>query len=335
MRLRPARCRLWRRGRGSSTMALVVKAFDPMFLSYAQRLEDYHLALAFAGQETGVYIDVGAGHPVADNVTYALYLQGWSGLVIEPQGQLIGLYDRLRPRDRAVKCLAGRTSGEVAFHLFDTLHGLSTICSDRARAGVRHAGRYRTVQQPMATLASLCEAQGIGSVDLLKIDVEGAEQDVLEGADFDRWRPRLVVAEVLSPGSDAIEPPDWENLLLSRDYRLALFDGVNRFYVAREETEIAERLPREPAPWDAVEHLYAFGRAPENPGHPDHPLACRLLTAFLAGLPTLTDSEVRRWLGEDAGGHVSTEAFRAALGRIAAPYDGGLLLDDPPAPART
>ena len=47
-----------------------------MFLSYAQRLEDYHLALAFAGEPPGFYIDVGAGHPVADNVTFALHLAG-------------------------------------------------------------------------------------------------------------------------------------------------------------------------------------------------------------------------------------------------------------------
>jgi len=34
-----------------------------MELSYSQNLEDYHLSLAFAGQTTGTYIDVGAGHP--------------------------------------------------------------------------------------------------------------------------------------------------------------------------------------------------------------------------------------------------------------------------------
>ncbi len=32
-----------------------------MELSYSQNLEDYHLSLAFAGQTTGTYIDVGAG----------------------------------------------------------------------------------------------------------------------------------------------------------------------------------------------------------------------------------------------------------------------------------
>ena len=48
-----------------------------MALSYTQNLEDYHLSLAFAGQASGSYIDIGAGHPVADNVSFWFYLKGW------------------------------------------------------------------------------------------------------------------------------------------------------------------------------------------------------------------------------------------------------------------
>jgi len=55
-----------------------------MELSYSQNLEDYHLSLAFAGQSTGTYIDVGAGHPIADNVSFWFYERGWHGIVVEP-----------------------------------------------------------------------------------------------------------------------------------------------------------------------------------------------------------------------------------------------------------
>ena len=40
-----------------------------MRMSYAQNLEDYHLDMIFAGQADGAYVDVGGGHPVADNVS--------------------------------------------------------------------------------------------------------------------------------------------------------------------------------------------------------------------------------------------------------------------------
>ena len=113
-----------------------------MFLSYAQRLEDYHLALAFAGEPPGFYIDVGAGHPVADNVTFALHLAGWSGIAVEPQEQLASLYRQQRPRDRVAATLLGRAAGTVPFHVFETWHGLSTMRADRAREA-----------QPLAALA--------------------------------------------------------------------------------------------------------------------------------------------------------------------------------------
>jgi hypothetical protein len=54
-----------------------------MALSYTQNLEDYHLSLALADQSTGFYIDVGAGHPIADNVSFWFYERGWKGIVVE------------------------------------------------------------------------------------------------------------------------------------------------------------------------------------------------------------------------------------------------------------
>src|SRR5438477_12028157 len=88
-----------------------------MELSYTQNLEDYHLSLAFAGQATGTYIDVGSGHPIADNVSFWFYERGWSGVVIEPQPDLADLYKPLRPRDRVVRRPVGREAGEIDFYL--------------------------------------------------------------------------------------------------------------------------------------------------------------------------------------------------------------------------
>ncbi len=41
-----------------------------MELSYTQNMEDYDISLAFAGQRTGTYIHMGAGHPIADSVLF-------------------------------------------------------------------------------------------------------------------------------------------------------------------------------------------------------------------------------------------------------------------------
>jgi FkbM family methyltransferase len=302
-----------------------------MMISYAQRMEDYHLARAFADQAEGIYVDIGAGHPVADNVSYWFYLAGWRGLVVEPQTHLVELYRRLRPRDEAVEALVGRAAGEADFYAFGALHGFSTMRLEHARAAALADAEPSVSRKRVTTLATLCREAGIERIDFLKIDVEGAEADVLAGADWSRWRPRLILAEAVAPVTMAETWPEWEPHLVDQGYRFALFDGLNRYYVAEEEAGLRERLPTAPADWGAVRHLYELGRAPENPLHPDHRLARTLVEGFLSRLPAL-DPGLIEDLARPAAGEApspGSDAFRAALGRIAAVYDGGLMLEEP------
>ena len=198
-------------------------------------------------------------------------------------------------------------------------------------------------------------------IDFLKIDVEGAEADVIAGMDFARWRPRVVVVEAIAPGSMAEAWDAWEPALLAAGYRFAFFDRLNRFYVADEAAALAERFPPEPAPWDRVQHLWDFGRAPDRPDHPDHALAKVLQAGLLAALPSLepallaapgrraawrrpaparsraaTAERARRLRGAaarspaaaaDLAGLLGTDELRAALGRIACTYDGGHIME--------
>ena len=181
-------------------------------LSYTQNLEDYHLSLAFPDQETGTYIDVGAGHPIADNVSFWFYEQGWQGIVVEPQVEWAALYARLRPRDTAVCALLGRECGKLDFHVVERLHGLSTTVEQYAQQATTFGARYETVRVPVITLAKLCEQHNVGQIDFLKIDVEGAEKDVLLGGDWNRYRPRVIVIEAITPGSDRAAWEEWEPL---------------------------------------------------------------------------------------------------------------------------
>jgi FkbM family methyltransferase len=308
-------------------------------LSYTQNLEDYHLSLAFAGQKTGTYVDVGAGHPVADNVSFWFYERGWRGVAVEPQAGLAGLYARLRPRDTAVCGLIGRHNGTIDFHLVDRLHGFSTTVEHIARQAEKFGVGYCTLTMPVMTLAQLCAEHELDEIDFLNIDVEGGEADVIQGADWQRYRPKVVVIEAVMPGTGAPAWAEWEPFLLAQGYRFALFDTLNRFYVADEHPDIFTRLPSERAPWDKVRHMYEIGRAPENPSHPDHALALELTRGFWASLPYLDRDLIaelltrartgsRRCPAEDFSAVIDTEAFRAALGRIACGYDGGQIFDE-------
>jgi FkbM family methyltransferase len=264
-----------------------------MKLSYAQHLEDYHLACVFGERTSGIYIDVGAGHPVADNVTCWFYLQGWRGLVVEPQPQLAALYGRVRPRDSVECCVLGRTAGEASFHAVERLHGFSTTLSEVADEAAAFGARYETRRVPMQTLAKLCAKHGLSEIDFLKIDVEGTEGDVLAGNDWSAFRPKVVLCEAVAPGSMAPSWQSWEPLLTEAGYVFALDEGLNRFYVAREQPEILARFPREKAEWLVVPHLGHTNRAPFRDDHPDHAIARELTGALFAQLPHASEDS---WL---------------------------------------
>jgi FkbM family methyltransferase len=223
-----------------------------MILSCSQNMEDYHLWLTFEGQPAGTYIDIGAGHPVADNVSFFFYERGWQGLVVEPQHNLADLYPRLRPRDTSVCTLIGTRSGLVDFHVFDTFHGLSTTSKQNAGVARSLGATCQTIQMPMISLAQLCRKYGTTTIDFLKVDAEGAEADVLVSGDWDSYRPKVVIVEAITPGTGEPSWEEWEPFLLAQGYRFALFDTLNRFYVAEEQPQIAARFPAERALWDAV-----------------------------------------------------------------------------------
>jgi FkbM family methyltransferase len=327
-----------------------------MRISYAQRLEDFYLDRVFAESSAGTYVDVGGGHPVADNVSYHFYLKGWCGLVVEPQAALAALYRHIRPRDVVVEQLVGRSEGEIRFHEVERLHGFSTTREVHARGAEAFGAGYRTSVRRVRPLGMLVREAGLRSIDFLKIDVEGAEADVLAGMDWDFVRPSVLCIEAVLPGSMAEAWSEWEPLLDSLGYRFTFFDELNRYYVAEEASALMPRFPDKPVDWGVCKHLYEFGKVHRSPDHPDRALADRLISGFLASLPERSEEELRALVSRGApGGDPASEAewrtlfrgladfpgtpsapgvgllddqARAALGRIAAEYDGGMISDE-------
>ncbi len=132
---------------------------------------------------------------------------------------------------------------------------------------------------PVTTLRALCEQHAPDAIDFLKIDVEGAEREVLLGGDWRRFRPKVVVAGGAGAGH-AWRRPGRPGSRCSRrnGYRFAFFDSLNRYYVAEEHAALAERLAAAPASFDGVTPFRQFKPALEDASHPDHGLA-RLLAA--------------------------------------------------------
>jgi FkbM family methyltransferase len=212
------------------------------FISYAQNFEDVMLWRALKLFGPGFYIDIGANHPSRDSVTRSLYERGWRGINIEPVLHYHQSLCAERPEDVNLCVAVGDEENELVF--FESPEtGLSTLSLDMAEKQKAEGIPFiqRTVKT--RTLTSICEEYAHSELPLqfLKIDVEGFEEQVLRGMDFQRWRPWIILIE-----SAFNIDPDWTALILDAGYRFALCDGINRFYVAEERLELLVPLSLPP-----------------------------------------------------------------------------------------
>ena len=114
-------------------------------ISYAQNLEDVLLARAFAGVDTGFYIDVGAFDPDIDSVTRHFYDAGWRGINIEPVAATACAVCAERPRDINLNVALGRTDGTLTLPRF-LAAGRFDARSSRGRRNARAWIRGRDVR---------------------------------------------------------------------------------------------------------------------------------------------------------------------------------------------
>lgn len=201
------------------------------FRSYAQNLEDIVLWRALGHVAGGRYIDIGAHEPWSLSVSRGFYEQGWRGVHFEPVPDCAARLRADRPDEPVHEIALSDQCGELEFFITRN-EGNSTGVAAHASADAT------SVRVPAKTLASFGTGWAGADVHWMKIDVEGMEAAVLRGWDPQLLRPWILVIEATRPNSPEPCHEEWEPIVLAAGYRFALFDGLNRFYVADERSEL-------------------------------------------------------------------------------------------------
>jgi FkbM family methyltransferase len=210
-----------------------------IFVSYAQNQEDVMLYRALRDVKQGFYIDVGAQDPAINSVTKAFYDRGWNGINVDPSKEYFQKLQLERPHDTNLPSAVGREAGVVNF--FEVTNKcLSTTSAGYAHRHAEAGYQVERREVPCATLDQICADCAVTTVHFLKIDVGGAEREVLAGCSFGMIRPWIVLVAAIGADSDHQNFSEWEHLLLGRRYRFVYFDGLNRFYIAEEHGELAQ-----------------------------------------------------------------------------------------------
>jgi FkbM family methyltransferase len=223
------------------------------YLNPAVFTDDHEVALieAFFGGAPSVFVDVGANLP-ENSISTPLERHGWTGVLVEPQPDCCEALRSVRTSP-VVQCAcvsqedldAGVTS--VRLYLAGPQSSVDfDFISPRDRT-------QRYIDVPARTLNQVVADAGIASIDLLSLDTEGTEIAVLQGLDWKRYRPRLVLLE------DHARDFSKHRFMKSLGYKLFRRTGFNSWYA-----RVPDALPI--SPWGYLQLLrkYVLGMPVRN-----------------------------------------------------------------------
>ena len=224
------------------------------FVSYAQNFEDVILRRVFAEIRQGTYVDVGAWDPVAESVTKAFYDLGWQGINIEPSPTFARLA-QARPRDINLNLALGAVRGRQMLRVYrdaaQVLQASTLVPEHVPRIPNQATLRAADIVVEVLPLAEVLDAHLPGRhIHFLKIDVEGAEEAVIRGADWRRHRPEVVLIEATRPQSTERSDGAWHALMLAAEYQPVLFDGLNAWFLRNESSHRAASFATPPNVFD-------------------------------------------------------------------------------------
>jgi FkbM family methyltransferase len=190
----------------------------------------------------GFYVDVGSNHPIRFSNTFGLYCRGWRGICIEANSNLINKCKKIRKLDWAINAAVSDEEKDVDFYV-STLDLVSTIHppfleKEWAEGDFKLKEKVKmhtaTLDTILDNFSKQTDSHALDHIDLLSIDVEGHDFNVLRSINLNKYRPAIIVIEMI--GYDKAHPDQNEicQYLDRFKYDMEGYHMINGFFVARE-----------------------------------------------------------------------------------------------------
>lgn len=218
--------------------------------SFSQSGEDsichYILIMLGFNLRECTYLDLGANHAKKLSNTYFLYQKGARGILVEANPQLIPELKFYRHGDLILNnCIAPISGKKVNFYIMSG-DGLSTCNLQAAEGNIAINKSLKivdSVEIETITVNEIIETYLRKSPTILNIDIEGEEIKILESINFSKYRPLLIIIEMIEYKPFLTvngKKQEIVDILEQRNYIEYAFTGINSIFI--DELQIQEVL---------------------------------------------------------------------------------------------
>lgn len=162
---------------------------------WSQGFEEVLIRNFFEDKRNGVFVDLGCAWPEHHSTTCYLDRElGWTGIAIDALTEYAPMWEASRPKTKFVNLAVADVSGEIVPFYRNEWIAVSSLYKEKAAA---RGGKENLMELEVETITlnDLLPMHGITKIDLLSIDIKGAEIAALRGFDIERFLPELVCVE--------------------------------------------------------------------------------------------------------------------------------------------
>ena len=164
--------------------------------TYSMLGEDIYINNFFKNKKNGIYLDVGAYHPLDGNNTYLLYKKNWQGINIDVNPLSIELFQRARKFDLNINSAISSKKRVTKVYFRKKINMLNTLSKKFAKINFKNGFQEKKIKSN--TLNNILNQSKYKNkkIDFFNLDVEGHELHVLKSIDLKKYKPTLICVEI-------------------------------------------------------------------------------------------------------------------------------------------
>ena len=195
-------------------------------IHYGEFGEDILVNRILKNLEIGKYVDVGCYHPYKGSLTAQLYKKGWKGINIDLSKSSIDLFNLVRKKDINLNLAVSDFNGQTSYFENSPINQQNSL--------IKNNDNQKKIKIDCKNLNLILEENKFEKFEYLNIDVEGSEQNVINGINLSKYRPILITIENNNLHiNDYIESETYK-ILIKNNYTFISKTGVTNFFLKNE-----------------------------------------------------------------------------------------------------